>query len=67
MAGTGIAGAQDYIPAGTTEDRASCFVCAGPVRMGGAASRCLPPLVLACSVACTKADLWLRLLIYTES
>ncbi|WP_424138641.1 hypothetical protein [Roseomonas chloroacetimidivorans] len=58
--GTGIAGAIDYVPLGQTDRPTGCFVCGGRVKMGGHAARCLPPLVVVCSAACSADDRWLR-------
>ena len=60
MTGTGIAGAADYVPRGQQERQETCWVCRGPVRMGGAASRVLPPLAVACSASCAASDRWQR-------
>jgi hypothetical protein len=51
--GTGIAGAKYYHPAAGFELR--CWVCAGLLRSGGIAARCLLPLAIVCSEAC-RAD-----------
>jgi hypothetical protein len=58
--GTGIAGAIDYVPLAPQQPSKACFVCGGRVKMGGAAARVLPPLVMACSEACASDDRWLR-------